>query len=515
MAKEIQVRATTGLTLYAVILNATGQIWNTAGTPTFETINNSNWTSYAISLTEATSTGLYTANFPTGITTLGTYSILAYRQLGGSAAATDTAYGSESIAWNGSARNVSAKGDSSGFVTVATNNDKTGYTASTVSDKTGYSLSASQSFSTSGSVGSVTGAVGSVTGNVGGNVSGSVASVVGNVGGNVVGTVASVVGNLGGNVVGNVNGNVAGSVGSVTAGVTVSTNNDKTGYTVSTVSDKTGYSLSSSQTFSTSGSVGSVVGAVGSVASGVTVSTNNDKTGYALTAGEHSNVQTDAYNALNQAMPTTPTTGSAFDRIKSYINASLSAIKAVTDQFTFDGSNVHAIVDSAVVVSGEVTVGGYATGQDPASYILATPAQKIDTDASGRVNIGKWLGSVVNSLISGRVPANAQVVGDKTGYTASTVEDKTGYSLSTSQTFNTTGSVGSVDDPVTVDLEQAISLTPTVGTVGEALAAARAQGFGKWAISGTSFLVYGHDGTTVVMEFTLNSATTPTSRTPA
>lgn len=44
-------------------------------------------------------------------------------------------------------------------------------------DKTGYSLASSQTFSTSGSVGSVVGAVGSVTGNVGGNVTGSVASV--------------------------------------------------------------------------------------------------------------------------------------------------------------------------------------------------------------------------------------------------------------------------------------------------------------------------------------------------
>jgi len=50
------------------------------------------------------------------------------------------------------------------------NNDKIGYTASTVSDKTGYSLSSSQTFSTSGSVGSV-------VGNVGGNIAGSLGSL--------------------------------------------------------------------------------------------------------------------------------------------------------------------------------------------------------------------------------------------------------------------------------------------------------------------------------------------------
>lgn len=114
-------------------------------------------------------------------------------------------------------------GNATGQVTVATNNDKTGYsltqtfptnfstlaitvggavTAGTVSDKTGYALSGTQTFnltgsitgSLSGSVGSVTGAVGSVTGNVGGSVgsvTGAVGSVTGNVGGNVTGSVGS------------------------------------------------------------------------------------------------------------------------------------------------------------------------------------------------------------------------------------------------------------------------------------------------------------------------------------
>jgi hypothetical protein len=151
-----------------------------------------------------------------------------------------------------------------------------------------------------------------ITGNITGNLSGSVGSVTGAVGsvtGNVGGSVASVTGAVG-SVTGNVGGNVTGSVGSVASGVTVTTNNDKTGYsltqafpsnfsslaitvggavTAGTVSDKTGYSLSSSQTFSTTGSVGSVTGAVGSVTSGVTIATNNDKTGYSLTQAFPSN----------------------------------------------------------------------------------------------------------------------------------------------------------------------------------------------------------------------------------
>jgi len=72
-----------------------------------------------------------------------------------------------------------------------------GVTAGTVLDKTGYSLSTSQTFNTTGSIGSVVGSVGSVAGSVAGNVNGTVASVVGNLGGNVVGSVGSVVGSVG------------------------------------------------------------------------------------------------------------------------------------------------------------------------------------------------------------------------------------------------------------------------------------------------------------------------------
>jgi hypothetical protein len=65
-----------------------------------------------------------------------------------------------------------------------------------------------------------------------------------------------------------------------------------------------------------------------------------------------------------------------------------------------------------------------------------------------------------------------------------------------------------------LDLTQAIPTSNTAETIGDALNAARAQGFGKWVISGTTLTLYANDGTTSVKSFTLNSATNPTSRTP-
>lgn len=66
---------------------------------------------------------------------------------------------------------------------------------------------------------------------------------------------------------------------------------------------------------------------------------------------------------------------------------------------------------------------------------------------------------------------------------------------------------------VPLAMAQAVPTSNSAQTVGDALNAARAQGFGKWALSGTSLTLYAADGTTVVRTFVLDSATAPTSRT--
>lgn len=65
---------------------------------------------------------------------------------------------------------------------------------------------------------------------------------------------------------------------------------------------------------------------------------------------------------------------------------------------------------------------------------------------------------------------------------------------------------------VQLDLTQAVPNSNTAETVGDCLNAARAQGFGKWVLSGSTLDLYADDGTTIVRSFTLDSATTPTQR---
>jgi hypothetical protein len=101
MSNEIQYAYPRGKTLYAVVLNASGQIWNTT-TSAFESPTNTDWTKYANSVTEiVASTGFYTGNFPTAITAAGTYPVTLYVRVSGTAASTDTPIATGAIDWSG------------------------------------------------------------------------------------------------------------------------------------------------------------------------------------------------------------------------------------------------------------------------------------------------------------------------------------------------------------------------------------------------------------------------------
>jgi hypothetical protein len=101
MANEITFSYTLSLTLYAIVINANGQVWNTS-TSAFEAPNAANWTHYKIALTDTAATGLYLANFPA--LTAGNYAVAVYKQAGGTAAVTDApALGADEMPWSGSA----------------------------------------------------------------------------------------------------------------------------------------------------------------------------------------------------------------------------------------------------------------------------------------------------------------------------------------------------------------------------------------------------------------------------
>lgn len=99
MAGEIQTDqpSLTGTTLYALVFNASGLVWN--GT-TFATPVAGSWATYAVALTEITGTGLFRGDFPAA--PAGTYFVSARRRVGGSPAASDPIVALGRLDWSGS-----------------------------------------------------------------------------------------------------------------------------------------------------------------------------------------------------------------------------------------------------------------------------------------------------------------------------------------------------------------------------------------------------------------------------
>ena len=77
-----------------------------------------------------------------------------------------------------------------------------------------------------------------------------------------------------------------------------------------------------------------------------------------------------------------------------------------------------AVVPNALI-SGRVDANAQLVG-DKTGYSLTqafpTNFSTLSIDGSGRMDLAKWVGVAPNALITGRVDSNAQVVGDKTGY---------------------------------------------------------------------------------------------------
>jgi hypothetical protein len=237
-------------------------------------------------------------------------------------------------------------------------------------------------------------------------------------------------------------------------------------------------------------------------------------------------------------------TGDAFGRI-GVAGASLTALgdtrianldAAVSSRSVYAGGAVASVTGSVGSIAGVTFPANFST---------------FAIDVSGRVDLGKILGTAsagvagyvgpdwshVNAPtstvgLSGTTVGsltNAPTAGDLTATmkasitTAATAATPTAAAV-TGAVGSVAGSVGSVTGGVTVtanndktgyslNLTQAIPTTNTAQTVGDALNAARADGFGKWVLVGTTLTLYAGDGTTAVRVFTLDSGTAPTSRT--
>ena len=427
--------------------------------------------------------------------------------------------------------------NASGFVTVVTNNDKSGYaltqafpvnfasmaltvggamTAGTVSDKTGYSLSATQAF----------------------------------------------------NLTGNVTGNLTGSVGSVTGGVIVTTNNDKAGYSLtqafpanfSAMAITAGGVVSNNTTQWNGTAVGTVppdatfirsgtaqAGAASTITldAGASATNNlyNDATIFIRsgTGAGQTNIVTGYVGATKVAtvanawatnpdatstfsiLPTGPTnaadiwnvTATTYN-VAGTMGNKLNGAASAGDPWTtalpgaYGAGTAGNILGNRldVVVSGRmatftlptnfaalaITGGGAVTAADP--WLTALPG------VYGPGTAGKIVGTNLDTPVSTRqatmtLPPNFAALAITAGgaVTAGTVSDKAGYSLSASQSFNllgnltgnVTGSVGSVTGNVGGNVTGSVG-SVTGLTVPANFATLAITAGGQVAIDGTSAL---------------------------
>lgn len=115
MASEIQLAyGVTGRTLYAVVYDTTGRVWNGAA---FVAFNAPDWGTYAVTVTEQGASGYYTGDFP--VVTGGAYNVAVRDRSGGSPAVGDPVAGSGQVYWTGTAvQSLAAVGVSSASITA-------------------------------------------------------------------------------------------------------------------------------------------------------------------------------------------------------------------------------------------------------------------------------------------------------------------------------------------------------------------------------------------------------------
>lgn len=98
MANELTVNYRADYTLYAILLNSVGKIYNTT-TTSFETPIDANWGQYDIAMSESENTEIYRGTMPAVFA--GAYDYVVRKQAGASPSITDLAIAAGHVEWDG------------------------------------------------------------------------------------------------------------------------------------------------------------------------------------------------------------------------------------------------------------------------------------------------------------------------------------------------------------------------------------------------------------------------------
>ncbi len=177
---------------------------------------------------------------------------------------------------------------------------------------------------------------------------------------------------------------------------------------------------------------------------------------------------------------------------------------------TFDSLNdLSALQAENAVLDADVaahhTTSGSAGQQIHTSASAGYPWSTALPGAYASGTAGNIIGINLDMAVSSRLGAGSYVAPDNAGISA--------IKASTDNLPAQPAAVGSV---MSLDMLQPVPLTNSAQTLGDALNAARAIGFGKWVVDGAAipptFTLYAPDGATPIHIFQLDSALTPTQR---
>ncbi len=182
-------------------------------------------------------------------------------------------------------------------------------------------------------------------------------------------------------------------------------------------------------------------------------------------------------------------------------------------------------VTSGVTVTTNNDKTGYtaSTVSDKTGYALTSgehtniAADVLDAAAASH-NTAGTIGNKINSAGGAADPWGTAIPG---AYASGTAGNIIGNNLDAkvsavkAKTDNLPASPAAIGSAMTLDFTQSVPTSNTAQTVGDALNAARAQGFGKWKIDSTAktLTLYASDNSTAIWTFALDSVTSPTTRT--
>ena len=148
--------------------------------------------------------------------------------------------------------------------------------------------------------------------------------------------------------------------------------------------------------------------------------------------------------------------------------------------------------------------------KDHQAYYVKNRSSPVQISLVSQTSTGAWVSGGFAEISSGTMPGLYRLDVPDAAFASGSSD----ITITVRGASGTNGAVVTVNlTPVNINMSQSVPTSNTAHTIGDALNAARAYGFGKWVISGATLSLYASDNTTVIKTFTLDSGSYPTSRT--